>query len=191
MGWGISINQDENGFVYCEDANFETGEYDYKEYPPSSYNYIYEMVENEHSTIDYARDEFGADAACEACQEAFTGAKYSYDDLTEKEQIDMHDEWFKNTRDDIAKCVFDEDKEKALCHEIDEWNTKNREEMENLKRKYDELHSAISTLEKSLEQVRKPKKRKATLENLIAQEMEFFDHPDPSTPSDAGETESH
>ena len=78
MGWGISIDQDADGYVFCTDADFKTDECDYDGFPPHSYKMIADGVEDEHSTIDWTRDEIGLDAANTACYRAFEVAKCVY-----------------------------------------------------------------------------------------------------------------
>ena len=98
MGWGICIERDEDGFVYCSDADFETHEGDYKGYPPCSYDIIYEGVESRRREIDMARDEVGIDAAREQCWEAFEYAKRRWDCLDDEDQWKVHGEWMAQKR---------------------------------------------------------------------------------------------
>lgn len=175
MGWGISIDQDENGCVYCEDAEFETGIDDYgDECPPSSYDYIYEKVEDEHGTIDSYRDNSGVDMANEACHDAFRSAKNSYENMDDEDKLEMHETWVKNTRAEIASCVFDPEKEARVLASIEEWNAKNRVTMQELESKWRELQNQLTSLEYKLEDVRRPKLREQQLKILLKIEDDWF-----------------
>lgn len=175
MGWGISIDQDENGCVYCEDADFATGIDDYgDECPPSSYDYIYEMVEDEHGLIDSYRDNSGVDMANEACHDAFRSAKNSYESMDDEDKVEMHYTWVKNTKSELASCVFDPEKEARVLASIEEWNAKNSATMQELESKWKELQNQIRHLETTLTDVRRPKLRKQELENLLKIEDDWF-----------------
>ena len=190
MGWGISIDQDENGCVYCEDADFQTGIEDYgDECPPSSYDFIYEKVEDDHGTIDSARNHSGIDMANEECHGAFNCAKSCYEDLEDDEKLDMHDLWIENTRGELAKCVFDETKEAEVLKSIEDWNAANRETLNELERKCMELNQQIKKLEFKLGEVRRPKVERQRLLNLLNIEDLWFMRN--YTESAVCETESH
>lgn len=104
MGWGICIDQDHKGHVYCDDANFETDDNDYDGYPPSSYDYICNYMDrNFHSEIDMARDEGSVELAHEYCDDAFRSSKSAYADLDEDEKLKMHKEWLEKTKEEIKK----------------------------------------------------------------------------------------
>lgn len=118
MGWGISIDQDENGFVCCHDADFKTGPDDYDGYPPCSYDTIYESVGESRREIDGARDEIGLDAAREQAWEAFVYAKRRWDCLDDAEQWRIHGEWMAQKRAEIKACVVDKEARKAKNKEI-------------------------------------------------------------------------
>lgn len=94
MGWGISIDQDEDGYVRCEDATFETGPEDYEGLPPSSYGFIRDYMEdNYYRDIDMARDEGSVHMALEMCVDAFRSAKRAYERLSADEKLECHLEW--------------------------------------------------------------------------------------------------
>jgi hypothetical protein len=160
MGWGISIDQDDNGHVYCSDANWETFSQDYDDCPPSSYDFIRDYMDsNHHGEIDMARDEGSADLAHEACCEAFESAKYAYEDLTEEEQVDMHNAWLEKTRNDIANITVDEDATVAALVRIEE------------------LQSQIDKLKMELyhnQRIIRPSQKKKALERQLEKETEIY-----------------
>jgi hypothetical protein len=124
MGWGITIYQDANGYVRCDDADFKTGPVDYEDYPPCSYDLIYEGVEESHSEIDMARDEGSVQDARTRCWEAFGDAKNGWDRLTEEEQWVIHGKWMAARREEVKGLVVDPEARKAKAGEIEKFNTK-------------------------------------------------------------------
>jgi hypothetical protein len=165
MGWGISIGQDDNGHVCCDDANWETFSNDYEDgdfvYPPSSYEFIRDYMDaHHHGEIDMARDEGSAELAHEACCDAFGSAKYSYDDLTDVERTEMHMEWLEKTRKEIANITVDEEATAAARTRIEELNF----QIDKLKTELYENQRII-----------RPAQRKATLEMQIVKELECWE----------------
>ena len=124
MGWGITIYQDANGYVRCDDADFKTGPDDYEDYPPCSYDLIYQGVEESHSEIDMARDEGSVQDARTRCWEAFGDAKNGWDRLTAEEQWDIHGKWMAARREEVKGLVVDPEARKAKAEEIEKFNTK-------------------------------------------------------------------
>jgi hypothetical protein len=124
MGWGINIYQDVNGYVRCDDADFKTGPGDYEDYPPCSYDLIYQGVEESHSEIDMARDEGSVHDARSRAWEAFEDAKRGWDMLTEDEQWKIHGEWMAKKREEVKGLVVDVEARKAKAEEIEKFRTK-------------------------------------------------------------------
>jgi hypothetical protein len=184
MGWGISIVQDENGFVYCHDADFETGPEDYDGFPPCSYDTIYEGVEACHSEIDWARDEQGLDAARAQAWEAFAEAKGRWRHLSDEEQWKIHGEWMAAKRAEIKACVVDKEARKAKNKEIAAFNhapvVKLEDEIkaleERLTRKraeHAELRAPLTKLEAEYAQITQPDRVKKELQELVDLEKEW------------------
>lgn len=178
MGWGISIDQDENGFVYCHDADFETGPSDYEGYPPCSYDIIYEGVEAHHSEIDMARDEGSVHAANEQCWEAFGYAKRRWDRLDDAEQWKIHGEWMAQKRAEIKACVVDKEARKAKNKEIANFNhapvVKLEDEIKALeaqlarkRAKHAELRAPLAKLEAEYAKITEPDRIKKELQELV------------------------
>lgn len=184
MGWGISIDQDENGFVYCHDADFETGPEHYESYPPCSYDIIYEGVEEHHREIDWARDEMGLDAARQQAWEAFGSAKGCWDRLTDEEQWKIHGEWMAQKRSEIKGCVVDKEARKAKNKEIAAFDhgpvVKLEKEIKALEaqlaRKRDEhtkLRAPLTKLEAEYAQITQPDRDKKALQELVDREKDW------------------
>ena len=178
MGWGISIDQDENGFVYCHDADFETGPEDYDGYPPCSYDMIYEVVEEHRREIDGARDENGLEAAREQAWEAFGYAKRRWDRLDDAEQWKIHGEWMAQKRAEIKECVVDKEARKAKNKEIEAFNhapvVKLEDEIkaleERLARKraeHAELRAPLTKLEAEYADITQPNRDKKALQEIV------------------------
>ena len=178
MGWGLSIGQDENGYVYCNDADFETGPEDYEDYPPCSYDTIYEGVEEHHSEIDWARDEQGLDAARAQAWEAFGEAKGNWDCLSDEEQWKIHGEWMAQKRNEITSCVVDKEARKAKNKEIAAFNhapvVKLEDEIKALeeqlaqkRRKHAELRAPLTKLEAEYDSITQPDRTKKELQELV------------------------
>jgi len=178
MGWGISIDQDENGFVCCHDADFETGPDDYDGYPPCSYDMIYDGVEARRRDIDMARDEIGVDAAREQAWEAFAYAKGDWGSLDDAEQWKIHGEWMAEKRAEIKGCVVDKDARKEKNKEISNFNhgpvVKLEDEIkaleERLARKraeHTELRAPLTKLEAEYAIITHPDRYKKELQELV------------------------
>jgi len=178
MGWGISIDQDDNGFVYCHDADFETGPEDYGGYPPCSYDMIYEGVEEHRREIDGARDEIGVDAAREQAWEAFVYAKRRWDRLDDEEQWKIHGEWMAQKRAEIKECVVDKEARKAKNKEIAAFNhgpvVKLEDEIMMLeaqlirkRTEHSELRAPLAKLEAEYAEITQPDRTKKDLQELV------------------------
>ena len=178
MGWGISLDQDENGFVYCHDADFETGPEDYEGYPPCSYDMIYEGVEAHHREIDGARDEIGREAAREQAWEAFGYAKRRWDRLDDAEQWKIHGEWMAEKRAELRACVVDTEARKEKNKEIAAFDhepvVKLEDEIkaleEQLARKraeHTELRAPLTKLEAEYAKITQPDRDKKALQELV------------------------
>ena len=178
MGWGISIDQDENGFVYCHDADFETGPGEYEGYPPCSYDMIYEGVEEHHREIDWARDEQGLDAARAQAWEAFGCAKGRWDNLDDAEQWKIHGEWMAQKRAEIKACVVDKEARKAKNKEIANFNhapvVKLEDEIKALEERlaqkraeHTELRAPLTKLEAEYAEITQPDRTKKELQELV------------------------
>jgi hypothetical protein len=165
MGWGISIDVDDNGHVFCSDADWETYSQDYEEddtvYPPSSREFLRDYMDSHHhGEIDMARDEGSAELAHEECVSAFLDAKYAYDGLTDLERTDMHMEWLAKTREELSKIVVDE------------------EATANARTRIEELNYQIDKLKMELyenQRIVRPSQRKASLEQQLAQEIDSWE----------------
>jgi hypothetical protein len=184
MGWGISIDQDENGFVYCHDADFETGPDDYDGYPPCSYDTIYEGVESHRSEIDGARDEQGLDAAREQAWEAFGYAKRSWDRLSDEQQWKIHGEWMAEKRAEIKACVVDKEARKAKNKELKAFVhgpvVKLEDEIKMLeaqltrkRAEHTELRAPLTKLEAEYAIITHPDRYKKELQELVDIEKEW------------------
>jgi len=178
MGWGISIDQDENGFVYCHDADFKTGPEDYEGYPPCSYDTIYEGVEEHHREIDWARDEQGLDAARAQAWEAFAEAKGRWDNLDDAEKWKIHGEWMAQKRAEIKSCVVDKEARKAKNKEIKAFNhgpvVKLEDEIKALEKRlarkraeHTELRAPLTKLEAEYARITHPDRDKKALQELV------------------------
>ena len=165
MGWGISIDQDDNGHVYCSDANWETNSNDYDNedalYTPSSYEFLRDyMDDNYHHDIDSARDNGSESLAHEECCSAFSCAKSAYDELSDAERLAMHTEWLASTREKVSKIVVDEDATKAAREKIKELNTQLQ---------------TIQTEIWNQQRIVQPADRKRALERQIEKELEYWE----------------
>ena len=165
MGWGISIDLDDNGHVYCDDAGWDTQSHDYEDadgvYPPSSCEFLRDYMDSHHhGEIDMARDEGSEELAHEECCNAFASAKYAYDELTDAERTEMHMEWLAETREKLSKIVVDEEATATARTRIEEL-TKQIEELKT------ELYNN--------QQVVRPSQIKASLEKQIAKELECWE----------------
>lgn len=184
MGWGISIDQDENGFVYCHDADFETGPDEYEGYPPCSYDMIYEGVEAHRSEIDWARDEQGVDSARSQAWEAFADAKGRWDDLSDEAQWKIHGEWMAQKRAEIKACVVDKEARKAKNKEIAAFDhgpvVKLEDEIKALeaqlarkRMQHAELRAPLTKLEAEYAAITQPDRFKKELQELVDLEKEW------------------
>lgn len=188
MGWGISINQDEDGFVYCEDANFETGPDDYHGFPPSSYDFIYEHVESHHSEIDWARDEMGIDAANIQCREAFAEAKGAWLNLDDEEKATIHNEYVKDLKKQIRECRVDRKSQKEKIDKITFFEKRFGSELAKLDREivnlesrldikrgeYKKLREPLTLLESELRVINEPMRIKEDLQKRLEMEEETW-----------------
>jgi hypothetical protein len=178
MGWGISIDQDENGFVYCHDADFETGPDQYEGYPPCSYDMIYEGVEAHHREIDWARDEQGVDSARTQAWEAFGCAKGRWDNLDDTEQWKIHGEWMARKRAEIKACVVDKEARKAKNKEIANFNhapvvkledeiTMLEAQLHRKRMEHQKLRAPLAKLETEYAEITQPDRDKKDLQELL------------------------
>jgi hypothetical protein len=178
MGWGISIDQDENGFVFCGDADFETGPEHYEGYPPCSYDMIYEGVEAHHREIDWARDEQGVDAARAQAWEAFAEAKGCWDCLEDAEQWKIHGEWMAQKRAEIKECVVDKEARKAKNNELKAFDhgpvVKLEDEINMLEAQlvrkrleHAELRAPLTKLEAEYAEITRPDRDKKALQEIV------------------------
>lgn len=157
MGWGISIGQDDNGHVYCSDANWDTFSDDYDDCPPSSYEFIRDYMDcNHHGEIDMARDEGSAELAYDECCSAFQCAKDAYLDLDDEEREEMHENWVKKTKNEIENIFVDQDKTAAALVKIDEIN-----------KQIDELKTELFKQQRIVQ----PAQLKKALERQLAKEL--------------------
>ena len=193
MGWGISIDQDKNGYVFCSEADFETGPEDYEGFPPHSYKTIADGVEEEHSSIDWTRDEVGLDAARAACREAFEGAKCYYEGLDDDEKWNMHTEYVKELKSEMKLCVVDKVRQKEKEAQIAFFKTQYGPELctlsneiaqlaaqlESKKKQYEKVKAPLDVLENELAVIVKPAVRKKELQTLIKRETEWANEFEP------------
>lgn len=184
MGWGISIGQDENGYVCCRDADFETGPEDYEGCPPCSYDTIYEGVEEHHREIDRARDEQGLDAARAQAWEAFSEAKGCWESLSDAEQWKIHGEWMAQKRAEIKACVVDKEARKAKNKEIAAFNHSPvvkleddikalEEQLAQKRQKHAELRAPLTKLEVEYDAITQPDRTKKEIQELVELEKEW------------------
>ena len=193
MGWGLSIDQDKDGHVFCSEADFETGPEDYEGFPPHSYKAIADGVEEEHSTIDWTRDEVGLDAARAACREAFEDAKCYYEGLDDDEKWKMHTEYIKELKNEMKLCVVDQTHKKEKEAQIAFFKTQYGTELcmlsneiahltaqlESKRKQYEQVRAPLDMLEKELATILKPTVRKKELQALIKRETEWANEFDP------------
>lgn len=188
MGWGLSIDQDGEGYVYCSEADFETGPEEYEGCPPHSYPIIHEAMEEHHSAIDWARDEMGLDAARAQCWEAFADAKAVYRNLSDDEKIRLHTELVKELKDELKACVVDKTRKKEKEDQIKffkkEWKNKMEKleadiahlekQLEAKRQEYDEMRRPLVVLEDELKIIMAPAERKKEVQALINKEKEWI-----------------
>ena len=187
MGWGLSIDQDGDGYVYCSEADFETGPEDYDGYPPHSYPIIHEGVEEHHSEIDFARDEMGLDAARAQCWEAFADAKSAYRRLSDDEKMRLHTELMKELKADMKVCVVDKVRKKEKEDQIKFFKKQWSNDLEKLeadiahiekqlaqkRKEYEEKRQPLTILEDELKTIMAPAERKKEIQKLIDLEKEW------------------
>ena len=186
MGWGIHIGQDDNGYVHCDDANFETCDDDYDGFPPSSYDFICNyMDDNHHSEIDMARDEGSVELAHEYCSDAFSSAKSAYCRLDEDEKVKMHESWLEKTREEIDGCVVDTVAETDTLKEIEDYKKEYSKQIEIMEKKLKDLElelihlkTPLLNLNTKLNNIQRPAVTKAQLEAFIEKELEIFVYSD-------------
>lgn len=188
MGWGINIDKDQDGFVYCQDASFETDADDYHGYPPSSYDYIYEQVEEAHSEIDWLRDEMGVDSARARCFEAFADAKSAWDHMDDEEKEKIHKEYVKDLKKQIRECRVDRVRQKEKQDQITFFEKKFGPEVAKLEREISELEARLAEkraaykatrepltiLEGELDLILEPERKKKQLQKRLALEEETW-----------------
>ena len=191
MGWGLSIQQDEDGIVYCDDAGFYPDKEEYEGCPPSSYEFIADGVESYHEMIDMARDEQGEEAACSECYEAFNSAKYEWKvGVSEREKQEIHTVWLENKLKELdsAICVVDQTKKAALEENIDSYLKEHKAELEQLKLEiaaiervladkiaiYEAKRQPLQRLESELDTVLVPDKTRQRILKLVDEEKNFY-----------------
>ena len=187
MGWGLTIEQDEYGFIQIPDADFFTDESDYEGIPPHAYDLIYEYMEKHHRRdIDMARDEGSIEFARETAQEAFESAKCSCDG-----DMELHKEKVKELKDSI-KCENAAIKDnkpliKTTKVEIDSFLIKNDKRIKSLEKDIDDLKMSLEMKEKEYESFTKPlmdlqdkldsyktpEENKVKLQRMLDMEMEW------------------
>jgi len=86
----LAIELDTDGCIQCTECDFFTTSQDYDTVPLSGRAFMLDKMEEEHGTIDYARDEQGLDAGRSECQDAWDGAKCAYEELSFEEKLAMH-----------------------------------------------------------------------------------------------------
>lgn len=189
MGWGISIDQDEDGYTQCSDANFETNAYDYQGYPPSSYDFIYEKVGEARSEVDWLRDEMGADAAHERCLEAFRGAKCAWDHMDEDEKNTIHREYVRDLKKQVRECKVDRVRQKEKLDQItffekqfgpelsklDEEIAELEERLREKREAYKEKREPLAILEEELALIMAPARLKKELQKRLELEEAEWD----------------
>jgi chromosome segregation ATPase len=187
MGWGLAIEQDEDGFIQIPDADFFTDESDYEGIPPHAYDAIYEYMEKYHRReIDMARDEGSIEFARETAQEAFQSAKSSCEG-----DMELHKDKVKELKESI-KCenaAIKENKSliKKTKSEIDSFLIKNdtylkklETEIDNLKKsveikekEYESFTKPLMDLQDTLESYKSPEENKLKLQRMLDMEMEW------------------
>lgn len=169
MGWGISIDQDEDGYVCCADANFETGPEDYEGLPPSSYGFIRDYMEdNYHREIDMARDEGSVSLAREMCDDAFRAAKRAYKGLSYDQKLDMHLEWCDLHSHVELRDLTDAEIRLAKCR--DEYS----EDIQRLERAIKELQDHLAKFSRPLRDLEEAHAQLTTARDQQEREMEYF-----------------
>jgi hypothetical protein len=188
MGWGITICQNEDGFLMCEDAGFETSASDYDGYPPSSYDFIAEHFEQFHSEIDMARDEMGLNAARQECWEAFENAQKTYHRLTEEEKIRMHRSYINELSAELKTCIVDSKRKNDKEAQIDFVKIRYgpaigkleadiawlESELAKKRRQLAERRAPLDLLENELACIVQPAERKKELQESIRKERSYF-----------------
>jgi hypothetical protein len=188
MGWGISIGQDADGYVFCTDADFETGPEHYEGYPPHSFQTIYENVEAYHSEIDFARDETGLDAARSEAWTAFDNAKAEYWRLSDAEKIELHTNFVKELKSEMKGCVVDrkrqKDKEAQIAFFKNEYGpvlgeleadiTRIEKELAKKRTEHAEKRRPLTILEQELAAIIGPGERKKEIQKILKQETEWL-----------------
>jgi chromosome segregation ATPase len=169
MGWGISIDQDEDGYVCCADANFETGIEDYEGLPPSSYGFIRNYMEdNYHREIDMARDEGSVQMAFEACDDAFRAAKRAYERLSRDEKLELHLAWFETHPHVELRDLTDAEICLAKCR--DEYG----EDIQRLERAIKELQDHLAKFARPLRDLEEAHAHLTTARDQQEREIEYL-----------------
>jgi chromosome segregation ATPase len=189
MGWGLTIEQDEDGFIQIPDADFFTDESDYEGIPPHMYDAIYEYMETHYRRdIDMARDEGSIELAQETARESFQSAKSSCEG-----DMELHKEKVKELKDSI-KCENAAIKDskpliKKTKNEIDDFLLKNdsriktiEKEIDNLttalqakEAEYEELTKPLMELQDTLESYKQPEQMKRKLQKMLDMEMDWVE----------------
>lgn len=109
MGWGICFALDESGRVYCADGcKWRATKADYQNYYvwPSAQQAVLDYFESRdvHSELDMIRDECPgtASALAEACDEHIGRALSEYDELSDKEKTELHEEELKRLEEELV-----------------------------------------------------------------------------------------
>jgi hypothetical protein len=189
MGWGICIEQDDNGFIQIPEIDFYTTEADYEDVPPHAYDVVYKNMQRYHSEIDMAMDEGSPEFARETAQESFDCAKgYIYD---EDDEIILHKEKVKELKKSIKdiNALITENKPliKQTKDEIDTELLRQSVTIKNIEKEMDDLKSKLETKNKEYEKLVAPimaleeklksyecvKKEKTLLQKLLDRENEW------------------
>lgn len=187
MGWGLTIDQDEQGFVQIPDADFFTDESHYEGIPPHAYDLIYEYMETHYRRdIDMARDEGSLDFARETARESFESSK----NMCEGD-IELHKEKVKELKAVIKEQTAIINKNKPLIkktkEEIDIELIKRASaikiletEMDDLQKKldakqkeYENMVEPITVLEDKLKLYKEDQEEKKRLQKLLDLENEW------------------
>ena len=188
MGWGLSIGQSADGYVFCTEADFETEPEHYEGYPPHSFQTIYENMEAYHSEIDFARDEMGIDAARAQAWEAFDNAKAEYRRLSDDKKMELHSNFVSDLKSEMKGCVVDrkrqKDKEAQITFFKNEYGSvlgglesdiaRLEKELAEKRAEYDAKRRPLTVLEHELDAILAPGERKKEIQKTLKQETEWL-----------------
>ena len=188
MGWGISIDQDADGYVFCADADFVAGPEHYEGYPPHSFQTIYENMEAYHSEIDFARDEMGIDAARAQAWEAFDNAKAEYRRLSDDKKMELHSNFVSDLKSEMKGCVVDRKRQKdkeaqiaffknefgSVLGELESDIARLEKELMEKRAEYDAKRRPLTVLEHELDAILAPGERKKEIQKIVKQETEWL-----------------